>query len=99
MWHTVIPNKDEWLDVWESGRKVGLFSRRLKIASSSTTASSGSLPLLFIESGIETQPGREEYFKYHTLSINAHTRDVMRTDTHNTIQYYDEKKNRQYAFF
>lgn len=60
-----IPNRAEWLDVWESGRKVELFSRRLKMASSSTTASSGSLPLLFTEAGMGTQAGREEYFRHH----------------------------------
>ena len=57
-----IPNMGEWLDVWESGRKVVLFSRRFKIASSSTIAFSWTLSLLLTESGMDTK--KEECFKY-----------------------------------
>lgn len=50
-----VPNRGEWLDVWDSERKVWLFSRTLKMASSSTTASSEILPLLLTESGERMQ--------------------------------------------
>lgn len=50
-----IPKRGEWLDVWESGMKVALFSSTLKMASSSTMACSGSFVLLLTESGTQTR--------------------------------------------
>lgn len=71
-----IPNMGEWLDVWESGRKVVLFSRRFKMASSSTIAFSGTLSLLLIESGMDTKKEEKSVLsinKTSHLSINSHT--------------------------
>lgn len=49
------PSREEWWDVWDAGRKVWLLSKRLRMASSSTRASSGGLTLLLPEPGEEGQ--------------------------------------------
>lgn len=62
----LVPSIADWLVLWERGRKVWLFSNKLKMASSSTTATSASFPpCLFVSIWWK---GKKLYTFHQTLS-------------------------------